>query len=227
MSLWQLDQLIEKSGPTVIWNAPWRGPCPSVELIFIKKRRTWSMLYAAGACPSLSVREIDTLGSLFQWDHNRACWNTIQPKSLSLRVWSHLCYINHLHLWHLSNVRLDLFILTRVYSTISSSRVSPSPYCYTLPQIEVFFLKKKLKIYQSYAPSLGSLVGYVGLLASCTFALTLGTHFCLCHESLLLTLETLVHTRTLHFCPYFRDPLYVPAPLHHVTHHHLSFDTTC
>jgi hypothetical protein len=90
-----------------------------------------------------------------------------------------------------------------------------------------FFKKKKLKIYQSYAPSLGSLVGYVGLLASCTFALTLGTHFCLCHESLLLTLETLVHARTLHFCPYFRDPLYVPAPLHHVTHHHLSFDTTC
>lgn len=60
MSLWQLDQLIEKYGS----NAPWRGPCPIIELN-VSKKRTFSMLCAADACPSLSVREIDTLEKLF------------------------------------------------------------------------------------------------------------------------------------------------------------------
>jgi hypothetical protein len=32
------------------------------------------------------LRKIDTLGSLFQWDHNIAYWNTTQSKSLSLRI---------------------------------------------------------------------------------------------------------------------------------------------
>jgi hypothetical protein len=61
-------------------------------------------------------------------------------------------------LWHLFNGKLNLFTLTRVYSTISPSRVSPSPHCYTPPQTEAFFsnlmhrLQDHLWVYPRHAP---------------------------------------------------------------------------
>lgn len=99
---------------------------------------------------------------------------------------------------------LNLFTLKSVYSTVFLSRVSPSPHYYTLSQTEPFFLFRFF-FYQSYAPSPGSLVGYVDLLMPCTFAPILGTHLCSCHKPLPLTSGTLVHTHTSHLCPYSKD----------------------
>jgi len=64
-----------------------------------------------------------SLERLITWEvflrsHNTACWNTIQPQSLSLWLWARLCYISHSHFLHLSNVGFNHFILTHVYLTI-------------------------------------------------------------------------------------------------------------
>lgn len=68
-------------------------------------------------------------------------------------------------------MRVKVFTLTCVYSTIFSSCVYPSPHCYTFPQIGSF-------LYQFYGSSLRLFVCYVGLSMPCTFVLTLWTLVC-------------------------------------------------